>query len=92
MAQILIYVCLFLSATVYALLLSTPQGKLWADEQTWVTVAIGVALVGAWMGVEDPALFEKVFVYFSIAGFPIVIRSLWLQLQRIERTYKREMK
>lgn len=82
---------LLVSACLYALALCTKPGKRWATEQTWATVVAGVALVAGWLALEDRAAAKRAMVYFSVAGVPIITRSLWLQLQRIDAVIDRAM-
>lgn len=82
---------LLASATAYALWLNTGTGRKWADEQTWATVAAGVALTTAWTAAEDAEGAKRSLLYFCVSGVPIVLRSLWLQLERMERVFEREM-
>lgn len=76
-------ICLFVCSCAYAVLLSTRRGKQWADEQTWATVVGGVYLTLGLLAVEDKAAASKALVYFSVSGIPMIVRSLWLQLQTI---------
>ena len=82
---------LFGFSTAYAFLLSTRRGKLWADEQTWATVVGGVGLTTAFIAAEDRKAAYLTFLYFFVAGIPIVFRSLWIQLDKWESTIKRHM-
>lgn len=77
------------SATAYALLLNTRTGRRWADEHTWSTVVAGVSLTTAWLAVEDRKAASLNFVYFFVSGIPIIIRSLWLQLERYDAAMRR---
>jgi hypothetical protein len=83
---------LLASSVAYALALNTRTGKRWADEQTWATVVAGVGLTTAWMAAEDKEHAQRNFVYFAVSGAPIIVRSLWLQLERINRIVDREMR
>lgn len=76
---------LFGFSTAYTLLLSTKTGKQWADNQTWATVAGGVALTTGFMALEDRKAAQLAFIYFIVAGVPLVFRSLWLQLERWDK-------
>jgi hypothetical protein len=79
------------TSTAYALILSTPAGRRWAQEQTWATVAAGVTLVAAWMAAEERHAGTHTILYFSVAGVPMIARSLWLQLGRIDAIIERAM-
>jgi hypothetical protein len=81
----------FATSTVYALALSTPTGRRWAQEQTWATVAAGVTLVAAWMAAEKRHAGTHTMVYFTVAGVPMIARSLWLQLDRLDAIIERAM-
>lgn len=81
----------FASATLYALALSTPAGRRWAQEQTWATVAAGVTMVAAWMATEQRHAGTHTMLYFAVAGVPMIIRSLWLQLGRLDAIIERAM-
>ena len=82
---------LLITTTLYALLLSLPWGQEWAAAQTWSTVALGIAIVAGWIWMDDPALAERVLRYFSVAGIPMVIRSLILQFLRQRALLQRLM-
>ncbi len=75
---------LFAASTAYALLLNTKWGKRWADEQTWVTVVAGTAMTTAFVALEDRKAASMTLLYFAVSGIPIILRSLWLQLERME--------
>lgn len=75
-------------STAYAFLLSTRWGRRWAEEQTWATVVGGTLLTTGFMALEDRKAAHTTITYFFIAGIPIVVRSLWLQLERIDRAYQ----
>lgn len=79
---------LFGFSTAYAFLLSTKQGKRWADDQTWATVVGGVGLTTGFMALEDKKAANTAFLYFFVAGIPIIFRSLWLQLEKWDKTLK----
>lgn len=80
---------LLTSSTAYALLLNTRTGRKWAGQQTWATVVAGVMLVTAWIAAEDRRSGWLSMIYFFVAGIPIIIRSLWLQLEALERAAAR---
>lgn len=82
---------LFGFSTAYALLLSTKTGKRWADNQTWATVVAGVGLTTGFAALEDRKAAHLMFVYFVVAGIPIIFRSLWLQLEKWDATLKHFM-
>lgn len=82
---------LFGFSTAYALLLSTRVGKRWADNQTWATVVAGVGLTTGFAALEDRKAAHLMFVYFLVAGIPIIFRSLWLQLEKWDATLKHFM-
>jgi hypothetical protein len=79
------------SSTTYALLLSTKEGKRWADEQTWSTVVAGVALTLAWFGTWRPRGAAWCLLFFVVTGIPQVVRSLALQLNQLDRLFDREI-
>lgn len=83
---------LLASSAAYALWLNTATGRRWAEEQTWATVAAGVALTTAWAATEDTEGAKRSLLYFCVSGAPIVLRSLWLQLERMDRAFEREMR
>ncbi len=82
---------LFATAILYAILLSSSWGREWTDHQTWTTVVFGTLLVIAWMWMEDPALAERVLLYFTVAGAPMVVRSLVFQFLRHRAIMRRIM-
>lgn len=77
------------TSTVYALALNTPVGRKWADEQTWATVVAGTALTLGWLATWRPKAAGWALLFFAVTGIPIVIRSLYLQLQKIESALNR---
>jgi hypothetical protein len=77
------------SSTAYALLLNTRTGRRFADDQTWSTVVAGVMLTTGWLAVEDRRAAWLNFVYFFVAGIPVIIRSLWLQIERHDAAMRR---
>ncbi len=82
---------LFTTAILYSILLSLPWGREWTDHQTWTTVVLGTLLVVGWMWLEDPALAHRVLLYFSVAGAPMVVRSLVFQFLRHRAIMRRIM-
>lgn len=81
----------FAASTTYALLLSTKQGRRWADEQTWSTVVAGVGMTLAWLATWRPRAAAWALLFFAVTGIPIVVRSLYLQLEKIDRAFNRAM-
>ena len=79
----LIRLGLFLTSTLYALILSHPKGKEWADRQTWSTVVVGVGITLGWMAMEDGKAAAKARDFFMWSAGPIIVRSLALQLDEI---------
>lgn len=79
---------LFGFSTAYAFMLSTKRGRQWADNQTWATVVAGVMLVTGFMSLEDRKVAGLNFIYFFVAGVPIVFRSLWIQLDKWDAALK----
>lgn len=74
---ILIYIVLGGAASVYAALLSTDKGRRFADDHTAETVIGGVLLVLAALRLLLPGpAWGRVVVAFSIAGLPMIGRSL----------------
>jgi hypothetical protein len=73
----------------YAMALNTKQGKRFADRQTWSTVVAGVMLTTGWMALESKRTAWLNFIYFFVAGIPIIVRSLWLQLEEYDRAVYR---
>lgn len=82
---------LFGFSIAYAFLLSTKRGKRWADDQTWATVVGGVGLTTAFIAIEDRKAAYMTFLYFFVAGVPIVFRSLWIQLEKWDEKLNRYM-
>ncbi len=80
------------TSTVYALLLSTKTGRKWADEQTWSTVVGGTAMTLGWLATYRPRSAGWAMLFFMATGVPIVIRSLYLQLEKIENVFNRAMR
>lgn len=76
---------LFVSSVLYALALNTQFGRRWAEKQTWTTVVAGVALTTGWLAAEDPQAAKKLFVYFTVSGLPMILRSLVLNFLDFEQ-------
>jgi hypothetical protein len=73
----MIYLLLFVSSTAYAALLSTDQGRKFADTHTAESVVLGVALVLAALRLLLPGqAWGRVVVSFIVAGTPMISRSL----------------
>lgn len=79
----LIRLGLLITSTIYALVLTHPKGKEWADRQTWSTVVLGVGFTLGWMALEDEKAASKARDFFMWSAGPIIIRSLALQLDEI---------
>jgi hypothetical protein len=79
---------LLLTSVIYALALTHPKGKRWADHQTWSTVVVGVAYTLGWLALEDRQASTKAQHFFIWAAGPIVARSLALQLNDITSIFK----
>lgn len=82
----------FAASTTYALLLSTREGRRWADEQTWSTVVAGVGMTLAWLATWRPRAAGWALLFFMVTGIPIVIRSLYIQLAKLDRIYDRAIR
>jgi hypothetical protein len=73
----LTYMILFGAASAYALALSTEPGRKFSDDHTAETVVMGVGLVLAALRLLLPGpVWGRVIVAFSIAGLPMIGRSL----------------
>lgn len=71
------FALLFGAASVYAAILSTPEGKRFATERTAEAVVIGVTLVLVALRFVLPMVaLRAVVVAFAVAGSPLIIRSL----------------
>lgn len=75
----------FITATAYALILSTQPGRRWATALTWTTVVLGVALTLFWLWTYDQQAAQEALTFFAVTGTPIIIRSLVLEFQERER-------
>lgn len=79
-------VILFLSSSLYALLLQTRLGRLLATRRTWVSVVIGVTLViGALMPFLWGEALAMICAAFAVAGIPMIFRSFYNELRDEER-------
>ena len=81
----------FAACTVYAILLSTPVGKVLTETYPWITVVIGTGLVLALYYVMAPNADPLVFWCFVAGGTPIVARSLWIEVRR-EMAWRKELR
>lgn len=89
--EYLVGFAIFITCSAYAIWLSINNGTKWgglrwAEEQTWSTVVIGVLIVIAWGSmVDDHTETEKWLLRFTLAGLPMIFRSLTLQLAKIQK-------
>lgn len=82
LALILTLLLAFLLASLYALFLALADMGLWLrQEQTWLTVILGVGLTLGCLAVVDFAAAALAALFFAVTGLPIVVESLW-------RTYR----
>lgn len=77
----LIRSALVFHAIAYAVALSTAEGRRWATRQTWATVVFGVAMTLGFLSLEDRRAARLATQYFIASGAPMIVRSLWLQIQ-----------
>ena len=71
------YVGLSGAAGLYALALSTEQGRQFTERHTWATVVIGNSLILAALRAVLPAeQWRRVALAFVAAGTPMILRSL----------------
>jgi len=77
------YIFIFAPASLLAWYTSKRDGKVWADENTTLSVMIGSAiiLVGLRL-ILRPRQFGKVVLAFGVAGAPMVGRKLLLGLEK----------
>ena len=66
----------------YALLLLTDTGRGWTLRHTWATVVAGVCIVLAWLALMDVHAAVLALTFFVAGGFPMFVRSLWLQREK----------
>lgn len=80
-----VLITLLVASSVYSVWLSIDGyfgGKQLADQETWLTVVIGVAMVIAIGGLSDDyGETQKWFMRFAVAGTPIVLRSVSLNIK-----------
>ncbi len=77
MKEIFTYLTLGLAAGGYARFLNTDPGQTFADEFTWASVATGTGLVLLFLRFVLPAsAWRKVATAFTVAGLPLIARSL----------------
>ena len=86
------YTILGLLSSLYAVSLNTKVGKKFTEEYTWATVCIGTSLVLAILRLMIPREhWYKLMTAFTVAGFPMVARSLYnktiREIQRNEARY-----
>lgn len=74
----LVIAATFVTATVYALLLSTREGRRFTVDHTWATVVGGVAIVLMWGSLIDNTAIDW-WWRFAAGGVPMVVRSLLIQ-------------
>ncbi|MEZ4621320.1 MAG: hypothetical protein R2867_38270 [Caldilineaceae bacterium] len=72
------YTILGLISSLYAVCLNTRTGKRFTEQYTWVTVCLGTGMVLAVLRLSMPKEhWYKLMTAFSVAGFPMVARSLY---------------
>jgi hypothetical protein len=71
-----------LLSTLYAAWLSTRGGKEWADENTTLSVVLGVGgVLVALRGVLDKSAWARVVGMLVAAGAPMVVRGVWRRMR-----------
>lgn len=78
------------TATAYALILSTSWGRRWAVALTWTTVVLGDALTLFWLAMFNRQAALDALLFFVVTGTPIIIRSLVLEFQEREEIRNHE--
>jgi hypothetical protein len=78
------------TATGYALILSTSWGRRWAVALTWTTVVLGDALTLFWLWTFNQAAALDALLFFVVTGTPIIVRSLVLEFQEREEIRNHE--
>lgn len=79
----MIYILLGLASGVYASLLNTPAGRIFAKERTAESTIIGTSLVLFFCLFLIPVKhLSRVALAFSVAGAPLVIRSFWNRVNK----------
>ncbi len=86
------YTILGLISSLYAVGLNTKVGKKFTEEYTWATVCIGTTIVLAVLRLMIPKdHWYKLLTAFTVAGVPMVARSLYnktvRELQHNEASY-----
>lgn len=72
------YTILGLVSSLYAVCLNTTLGKKFTEQYTWATVCVGTGLVLAVLRLSIPKQYwYKLLTAFTVAGFPMVARSLY---------------
>jgi hypothetical protein len=72
------YTILGLLSSLYAVGLNTKVGKKFTEEYTWASVCIGTSIVLAVLRLMLPKdHWLKLMTAFTVAGFPMVARSLY---------------
>jgi uncharacterized membrane protein YjjP (DUF1212 family) len=85
MPDYLIYLILFVVAASYAVFLNTGRGKSFVDEYTWASVVVGTSLVLLALWFLVPEAWSKVLIAFTVAGSPMIFRSLINRYLKISR-------
>lgn len=66
-----------LFGTVYALWLSTEDGKAWADENTTLSAVVGIGGVLAALRLDvSPDAWQRVAYTFLASGVPLMVRGV----------------
>lgn len=86
------YTILGLISALYAVCLNTKLGKKFTDQYTWATVCVGTGIVLAVLRLSMPKEhWYKLMTAFTVAGFPMVARSLYnktvREMQHNEASY-----
>lgn len=86
------YTIVGLISSLYAVCLNTDTGKKFTEQHTWATVCVGTGLVLAVLRLSIPKEYwYKLLTAFTVAGFPMVARSLYnksvREMQHNEASY-----
>lgn len=82
----------FILSVLYAVLLSTQLGQLWAAAKTWTTVVAGNGLVLIALALYDWQAAGVAFLFFAAAGVPIIVREVVAEFQREQRIARLKMR
>lgn len=70
------------TAIAYATALTTPRGRQFRREYTWLSVVVGVGATLAWAGLRDRRAALIMLEMFAVTGTPIIAMSVFEDMEK----------